>query len=414
MNFLRPQVPAIILLGIIFSWVTKAQTLDMKVLGNQRLIEIPFDLENDFLVISVLMNNQIPLRFILDTGAENTVLLDRTYTDLLNISYRRTFQVRGADLNTELVAHLATGVDLRLSDRLLARNRSILVLEENYFNFERITGTNIHGILGGDFFMRFVVEIDFHRQLLILHDPSRFRLRKAFVEVPADFVRNRPYLHLGVGVLQEGTVSRRLLVDTGAGLSMLLHTIPGTPHVDLPEHTIPANIASGLGGTLTGSVGRSRTVEMANRNLRNVITYFQEVDTTALNRELNRDGIIGNRLLKRFRVVIDYSREKMYLKPEGGRWKRKFKYDRSGISVLAGGSNLRKYSISNVVPGSPADRAGVQVRDRIRAVNGISTGLLTLESIIRKLEGPVGRQIKLRVYRGGRLYDLIFHLEELI
>ncbi|THH41467.1 PDZ domain-containing protein [Neolewinella litorea] len=391
-----------------------AQRLDMKVLGNRSLIEIPFDLENDFIVIPVLLNNAVPLRFIVDTGAENTVILDKTVTDLLNISYRRTFQVRGADLESELTAYLATGVSLRLADRLLARNRTVLVLQENYFNFERVTGTNIHGILGADFLMRFVVEIDYRKQILILHDPSRYRHRRSYVEVDSDFVRNRPYLILGVGILRDSATDRRLLLDTGAGLSLLIHTYPENAGRDLPEQTIPAYIANGLGGTLSGSVGRSRILHLADRQLTNVITYFQEVDTVGVAFMNEREGIIGNRILKRFRVVIDYPHDKVYLKPEGRRWKQKFRYDRSGLGLLAGGDNLRKYSVSYVVPGSPADRAGIQVRDRIRAINGIPTTLLSLEAVIRKLQGRVGKKIKMRIYRSGRLQDVTFVLEELI
>ena len=249
------RVPARLLLLLAACWgvtVLPAQRLDMKVLGNYRDIEIPFDLENDFIVISVLLNGKMPLRFIVDTGAENTVLLDRTMTDALEVSYRRTFQVRGADVDNELTAHLATGVSLRLADRLLARNRTVLVLEENYFNFERITGTNIHGILGGDFLMRFVVEFNFRRQIMVLHDPSKFRVRNKFVEVPTTFIRNRPYLNIDIGVLQDSTTVRRLLMDTGAGLSLLMHTYPQALGADLPEQTIPAHIASGLGGTMLG------------------------------------------------------------------------------------------------------------------------------------------------------------------
>ena len=396
------------------SWGMNAQRSDMKVLGRQRLIELPFALENDFIVVAVLLNNKIPLRFIVDTGAENTVLLDRKLTDALDITYRRTFEVRGADVTTKMTAHLATGVDLQLADRLLARNRTVLVLDENYFNFERITGTNIHGILGGDFLMRFVVELDFRRQVITLHDPSKFRRRRQYVEVPATFIRNRPYLNVPVGVLQDSVTVRKLLMDTGASLGLLIHTHPDQERQDLPAQTIPAHIASGLGGTMLGSVGRTRMVDFGDRRMDGVVTYFQEVDTAEMKFLNRREGILGNRILKRFSVVIDYVGQRVYVRADGRQVRRKFTYDRSGLTVLAGGDNLRKFSIANVVPGSPADRAGLRVSDRLRAINGISTGLLSLENIVRKLEGKAGRRVRLRIYRAGRLYDYDFTLEDLI
>ena len=405
---------AALLVGVWMCTSLSAQRLDMKVLGRYRNIEIPFDLENDFVVIPVFLNNAIPLRFIIDTGAENTVLLDRTLTDLLDISYQRTFQVRGSDLDETLTAHLAAGVHLRLADRLLARNRTVLVLEENYFNFERITGTNIHGILGADFLMRFVVEFDYRRQVVTLHDPSEFYLSRTYTEVPAEFIRNRPYVQIDVGVLTGEVSPRRLLLDTGAGLSLLMHTYTDSLHVDLPAQTIPTYIATGLGGTLEGSVGRSKTVSLGGKTMDDVITYFQEVDSSTYQLINRREGIIGNQILRRFRVVVDYVNRKVYLRPEGGRWKRKFRFDRSGLNLLAGGNDLRSYTVSNVVPGSPAEEVGIQVRDRVRSVNGISVSLLNLESIIRKLQGRAGRRIRMRLYREGRLFEVEFHLRDLI
>ena len=390
------------------------QRLDMKVLGNYRQIAIPFDVENDFIVIPILLNNLIPLRFIVDTGAENTVLLDRTMTDLLNVNYMRTFEVRGSDLTTTLTAHLATGVNMRLADRLLARNRSILVLEENYFNLERVTGTTVHGILGADFLMRFIVEFDFRRQVMILHDPSDFKLQRAYTEVPSDFVRNRPYIYVDIGVLSNEPIRRRLLLDTGAGLSLLMHTQSDSSQVDLPRQTIPTYIASGLGGTLEGSVGRSQFVSLADRDMSNVITYFQNVDSTEYAVVSERAGIIGNQILRRFRVLIDYVQRRVYFRPEGGRWRQKFQFDRSGLSILAGGDNLRSFAISNVVPGSPAEEAGIQVGDRIRTVNGVPVTLLSLESILRKLQRKAGKRIRMRLYRAGRLYETEFRLRNLI
>ena len=155
-------------------------------------------------------------------------------------------------------------------------------------------------------------------------------------------------------------------------------------------------------------------VNLADRRLDDVITYFQEVDTVEMKFLNQREGILGNRILRRFTVVVDYVRQRVYLRAEGRAYKRKFTYDRSGISLLAGGDNLNKYSVSSVVPGSPADRAGIQVRDRLRAINGISTNLMSLESIVRKLEGKAGKRIRIRVYRGGRLQDYTFVLEDLI
>lgn len=391
-----------------------AQKTDLKVLGRYKRIELPFEIENDFIVVDVMLENVLPLRFIIDTGAENTVLLEKEMTDMLNVDYRRTFRVRGSDVETELVAYLATGVDLRISNRLLARNRSMLVLEENYFDFERITGTTIQGILGADFLMRFTCEFDFKRNLLILHEPNKFTPSRKHFSMPVEYVRNRPYVQVPVGVNQMETVERRLLIDSGAGLGMLLNTYGDSTDIDLPVQSIPAYIANGLGGSLIGSVGRSRIVEFGGKQLANVVTYFQPLDTVGMDFLNDREGLIGNRILRRFNMVLDYTFRKVYLRATARKWKEKFRYDRSGLSLIAGGARLRTYTVSNIVDDSPADRAGLQVGDRIVAVNNKPAGLLTLGGIISRLEGKVGRKIKIRYRRNREYYTVVFKLEDLI
>ena len=390
------------------------QRSDLKVLGRYKRIELPFSIENDFMVINILLDNLLPVRFIIDTGAENTVLLEKSMTDMLKVDYRRTFEVRGADVNNPLVAYLATGIDLRLADRLLARNRSMLVLEENYFDFERLTGTSVQGILGADFLMRFTVEFDFRKQLMILHKPDDWSPTKKHVEIPSEFVRNRAYLDIPLSVTGSKMAKRRLLLDSGAGLTLLMHTFGDTTDVDLPQLTVPTYIANGLGGNLEGSVGRAREIIIAGKQLENVVTYFQPLDTIGIEFLNDRQGIVGNRLLRRFNVVINYTHNEVWLRPVGKRWKSKFQFDRSGLTVLAGGTNLRTYTIASVVPGSPAELVGLKVKDRIVAINGKSVGFMTLSGIIRKFEGKAGKKIKIRYARNGEYHIAVFRLKDLI
>lgn len=392
-----------------------AQRSDLKRLNKKARIEIPFSMVNDFIVINVLVDNVIPARFIVDTGAENTVLLEKKMTDLLDVDYRKTYNVRGSDLETLLTAYLATGIDLRLADALLARDRSMLVLKENYFNFERIIGQNIQGILGADFLMRFVVEINYRRGLLVLHEPNKWSPSSRHEKIKSAFVRNRPYLQLPVTLSSGRPLRRRLLLDSGAGLPLLLHTFGDSTvtDLDLPVQTIPTYIANGLGGKLEGSVGRSRKVALAGKELEGVVTFFQPIDTSGANFLNEREGILGNRIMKRFNVVIDYPRHDVWFRPVG-KWRQRFRFDRSGLSLLAGGRELRTFNVAAVVPQSPAARAGLQVGDRIAAVNGTSSTFLSLSAIIRKLEGKPGRKIKIKYFRMGQYYSVEFRLEDLI
>jgi len=84
------------------------------------------------------------------------------------------------------------------------------------------------------------------------------------------------------------------------------------------------------------------------------------------------------------------------------------------MSVIAGGQNLRTYNVASIVPNSPADEAGIQVGDRIVALNGTSVSFIGLGTLIRKLEGKVGKKVKIRYERDGEYTIVEFRLQPLI
>ncbi|MEO0625383.1 MAG: aspartyl protease family protein [Bacteroidota bacterium] len=387
--------------------------LDLRISGNQRRVEIPFRFENNFIVVPVLIQNLIPVNFIIDTGAEHTIILDRTLTDIISANYQREFQIVGSDLSTTITALLAVGIDMQVGDNLLARNRSVLVLTDHDLNFEGLTGLPIAGIIGGDFLMRFVMEIDYRKKVLKLHDPSSFkRPPRRFKELPSHFERNRPYLDTEINISNNQSVSKRLLMDSGASLSLLLFFQPAE-NLELPDTTILSPIANGLGGQLLGTVGRARNLKIGEYEMGGMIMFFQDFPEYLDSLDIKRDGLIGNRALSRYHIYIDYPRRLVYAQSVG-RWPNKFPYDRSGLTISAGGPNLNRYQIINVVPGSPADEAGLKAGDFIRRLNGTPGGLLTLNGINKKLEGKTGKRIRILAERSGYSFRVEFRLRDII
>ena len=387
----------------------------MQRLGSKREVAIPFELLNDFIVVDVTVADRMPLRFIVDTGAENTIMLDKTIADRLDFTYRRRFTVMGSDRDQELSAYLATGVKMQFSDVLLARDRTLLVLEENYAKLDEVVGVPIHGILGADFLMRFVLEINYRKRRLILHEAGQYSPPGRFTRVPATFTRHRPYLQLPISFTEREPTSRKLLLDTGASITLLMHTHGDTLRSeDLPIPTVPSYIASGIGGEVTGSVGRAASLGLGKRTMEGVVTYFQPIDTTQYLLPAGRDGILGNKILKRYTTIIDYVHERVYVKGFGRAVRRKFKYDRSGLAITAGGVRLRQLYVARVVPGSPAEEAGLRKGDRIVAVNGTSTSFLGLGSVVDRLQGKSGKRIRIKYVRDRKYYRVEFGLRELI
>lgn len=399
---------------VLYLPLPRAQMYDLVLPKGVQQVDIPFEYENDFIVVEVLFNGTLPLRFIFDTGAEHTILTKKAVTDLFQVQYDRKFTIYGSDLSTVLYAYLARGITLKLN-RLIATNRNILVLEEDYFRFQEFAGVNVQGILGSDLFRRFVVQINFRRQIISFIDPSKFEPPgKSYETVDIELERHKPYIQTNITVSGgQGGLPARLLVDTGASLSLLLYTNTDL-NVTLPPKVIRTNIGMGLGGYIQGAMGRIEEIDFSPFELNGVVTSFQElqVDMDTL-RITERHGILGNHILKRFTVYLDYINSVMYLKPNRN-YRKKFAYDRSGIGLTASGPGLNEFTVFNVVEGSPADEAGVQVGDQIRRLNGWPVLFSSLGDLTRKLRARKGKKIRLVIEREDETLKLEFRLRDLI
>jgi hypothetical protein len=274
----------------------KGQTNDLIFLNGETQVEIPFEYENNFIVIKLMFNDIFPLKFIFDTGAENTILTKREITDLFQIDYQKRFTIYGADLSQNLYAYLVRGITFRIGD-LKASQRSILVLEEDYFQFDEFSGIDIQGILGADFFRRFIVKINYYKQVITLYDPANFQMPKGrYTEVPLEMHRSKPYLTTPVNLSSETTIETKLLMDTGASIALLLYT-DTHPQLKVPEKVIRSVLGRGLGGVIYGYLGRVRKLDFFGNSFNDVLTNYQELpiieDSTYMN---ERNGIIGNQL----------------------------------------------------------------------------------------------------------------------
>lgn len=381
--------------------------------GNLNKIEIPFEMKNDLMLVDVTFNHILPLKFIFDTGAQSTILSKREITDVMNVPYLREFTIMGADMTSELKAYLVQDIHFVMGGKAAIPNHSLLVLEEDYFRFDELTGLKIHGILGADIFRGMVVKINYERRKITLIRKNKFSPPKGYYQVPIEVNQNKAYLHTRVSIMRGEPRQVKLLLDSGAMVSLLINTNEDKG-LTLPPDIIRGKVGAGLGGFIEGYMGRAAKVEIGKIECREILTNFQElgedVDTAKIN---GRNGIIGNKLLKRFHLIIDYSSEILYFKPNK-KFKEKDEFDKSGLVIIAVDVRLNKFIVHDIFVGSSGDSAGIKKEDYIVRINGFPTSLMSLTDINNKLSKKEGKKIRMVVSRNGEKMKFIFRLKKLI
>lgn len=384
------------------------------ILGENNKVVIPFEYREGFILVDVMFHHVFPLKFIFDTGAGHTILLKKKYADILKIPYQKRVRLMGSDMSEDIFAHISRNIPLQVMNTTVAK-QDIVVLENDVLLLDEFIGTKVDGILGIEFFRDFIIQIDYNKQLLVLYNPDSFnpKLVKGFETLDLEIYQYKPYLNTFIEISKGNMLTTKLLIDTGAALSLLLHHNTDTLMV-LPETIIAGNIGKGLGGEIDGYRGKIDQLALGKVNMYNIIVSFQDLEHVTLEQEkIVRNGIIGNLLLERFTTFIDLNSNKLYLKPNK-KFDRPFEFDKSGIVVYAFGNNLQQYYVKNVIENSPAAKVDIRPGDIIIKMNHWSTKLFSLNFINRKLAGKSGNKIKLTLIRDGKRIKKSFYLKDFL
>ena len=377
------------------------------------VVSIPFELKNNLILVNVVLEGVIPLKFIVDTGVSSTVLIEREFADIIGLKSDRSITLVGAAGMREVEAFIINQVSVNL-EGISGYNIPMMVLKEDYLNLDSSLGVKVHGILGYDLFKNFIVNINYASRNLYFYSHEKFRKPLWFYdEIPLSVEGTKPYVYKEVTMDNGEKLKSKLMIDTGASHSLMLHS-SSDEKISLPQKTIRDVLGAGIAGKIEGDVGRVKALEIYDKlTLENVITRFPDKGTYSdVIEGTQRNGTIGGGVLHRLNVYFNYKDELLYVKKNRGA-KKKFKYDMSGMSVVAKGELFLQpyYEIERIRPETPAARAGVKEKDLLLSLNGYKGESLDLSKIHEILTTKAGKKIRMVVKRGDEKIVFDFRLE---
>ncbi|UYZ63605.1 aspartyl protease family protein [Hymenobacter weizhouensis] len=380
-----------------------------------RQARVPFQIQRNLMVVEATINGQGPFNFMLDTGIGISLITDPALVRQLNLQGGAQFLVAGAGEEKPLVAQQITGVHVRLG-KTEAPSMSFLALSDDVLNLSGYVGMPIHGLLGSDVFRSFVVQVQPEQEYVVLHDPARYRVPRGrrWTRLSLDLEGNKSYLTLPVQVNDTLTLPLKLVLDTGAGHALSLETT-SDPRLRLPDLRLRTQLGRGLSGDINGYLGRVAALQLGRYRVALPLTSFPDAAAVAHRADVPRNGNLGFELLKRFEMVIDYSRNQLLLRPNR-LYKDPFEHDMCGFDVLASGPHYRQYRVLRVQAGSPAEQAGLLPGDEILSINFLPAESLSLTQLSRLLHSQNGRQIFFIVRRAttGDLHTAVVRLKRQI
>lgn len=337
-------------------------------------------------------NHPDSLTFILDTG-NGGISLDSTTVSNLGLSVQTSERIlRGIGS----MKKLSYAYDRTLNIPGLSAEH----LDFHINDYDLLTGVNgmkIDGIVGYSLLKRFIVYIDFDNQLLEFYEKGKIKYPRNGFLIKNE-IAGIPIINASIE--DENKCSANFYFDTGAGLCLLISDKFETDSSIFKKNKkVIFTQAEGIGKQKM-KITTIKKMKIGHYTFKKVPThtFFDENNVTNYPAT---GGLIGNDILRRFNVILNYGENIIHLQPNE-HFSDPFDYSYTGLSLYALNG---KVFIDEVMEESPASKAGFVLGDIIVAINNnFSSDIQVYKSIIQS----VNTVCKIIVNRAGEL--LILHL----
>ncbi len=341
------------------------------------------------------------LNFILDTGSGGISLDSTTVQELKIPTVASDRTIRGiAGLKTVRFANNHT---------LYFPGLQVDSLNFHINDYDILTsvyGERIDGIIGYSFLSRYIVKVDYDTTRLFIYTKGYMKypkgghlIKPTLATIPV--VTNR--------LKEERDVTSRFFFDTGAGLCLLFtEDFVNDSSLFSKKKRVLNTQAEGLGGKTTMKLTTLKEFRIGPYRFRKIPTFIFE-DEFNVTSYPYLGGLIGNDLLRRFNVILNYERRDIYLMPNK-HFREPFDYAYTGLGFYYIDGQV---TVTDIMKGSPAEAAGFMEGDIIIAIeNNMSRNI----QVYRNMLQQPGVRLKFLVVRkkDGDLEELFMRVGNIL
>jgi predicted aspartyl protease len=365
------------------------------------LSQIPFTTFTGGVIVVKAVLDSYPdtLNFILDTGSGG-ISLDSTTCLRLNIvpspSDKLMIGIGGI-----------RKVKFVYNQKLYIGNMEVDSLDfhvSDYGVLSSVYGDRIDGIIGYSVFSKYIVKIDYDSSLVSIYTKGNmkypnggFFLKPALVSLPV----------IDAHLRDEKESNCRFYFDIGAGLCLLLSSdfVSDSAIFNKNKKMLPTQ-AQGMGGKANMKITTVKEFKIGPYRFRNMPTHIFD-DEYKITSYPYLAGLIGNDVLRRFNIVLNYDKKIFYLSPNT-HFRDPFDYSYTGLGLYWTDGEIR---VGDVMKDSPAELAGFKIDDVIISVNNnMSQNLQVYKSMLEN----VGEKIKFLVSRPEGLVELSMRVKSIM
>jgi hypothetical protein len=359
---------------------------DFSIVGGGTQTSVPFDLVDNHVYLSLLLNGRGPYRFILDTGGLN--LVDPAVAREIGATGHGSIQGGGVGSATESLA-FAHVDSMQIGTAKIANQ--LFAVGPTRAGFGMAGGQPVDGLIGFEVLSRFVTTFDYAGNTVIFTIPGAATSPAGANAVPFVLNGRQPQFACTID-----SVAGQCTLDTGARDSITIMA----PFIAQHPQIVPAKLSAvgvggfGLGGAAIGRLGRISTLGFGNFILANTVAGFSAQNKGFFAAPFVAANV-GGGVWKRFTMTLDYGKQTMALKPNDA-FMTPDDYERAGLFLINRNGAI---TIIDVRAQTAAAQAGFLKGDVIDSIDGKPAAGMSLQSIRKLFFQPAGTQIKIGVTR---------------
>ncbi len=360
---------------------------------------IPFQLSSNLVLVRLRVNNSRPLWFLFSTAS--TSVIDTRIAKELGLP------VQGKEDLGGIEAGLIHGISLALPG-VTALNQTVAVLPLEFLS--SWMGQPVAGLIGYDFISQFVIEVDYATSKMNVYASASYRYSGSGDVIQIKFIDKSPFIAVKVAMEGREAVEGTFEFATESSGVLVVQRSFAEAHqlLNSTKSFRLGNVGGDEGSMSRTLQGRVRNIQVGRFVINNPVVVFRQ----AQGEKADGDGQIGGEVLRRFRLILDYSRLRMILEPNK-HLAESVEVDMGGFELVAEGADLKTLTINEVLANSPAAEAGLQEEDELTAINGRPVTEFSLEQI-RKMLKQEGKEYVLKLKRGSQTLQVRLKMRRLI
>lgn len=344
------------------------------------ITKIPFfQLSGGIIILKAQLDGYADsLNFVLDTGSGG-ISLDSSTVEKLKLP------IALSDKTIRGIAGVKR-VSFAYNHTLQMPGIMVKNLDFHINNYELLTsvyGVRIDGIIGYSFLRRYIVHLDFDKRIMEVHTPGRFKYPKGGQLLKPNF-STLPLLQAYVE--DSRSFLNRFIFDTGAGLCFLLsRDYVDDSAVFKSKRKFYPTQAEGLGGKKKMEIAVMKSVKIGNYKFKKVPVHIFEDDFNVTNYP-TLGGLMGNDLLRRFNITLNYPEQSIHIKPNE-HFTDSFDYSYTGLGIYLVDGQIK---VIDIIEGSPGDKAGFKTEDIIFSIeNNASNNIQAYKNLFQNSLGKI-------------------------